>query len=650
MAVISLLDQDTINQIAAGEVVERPSSVVKELLENSMDAGATAVTAEIRDGGIGLIRITDNGFGIEPDQIRTAFLRHTTSKIRNVSDLLTLKSLGFRGEALSSICAVAQVELITKTRGEPAGIRYLIEGGEERKLEEIGCPDGTTFLVRNLFYNTPARLKFLKSPATEAGYINDLVERLAISHPEISFTLINNGKTMLHTSGNRSVKDVLYQIYGREITSQLALVQYEEDGASVSGYTGRPVISRGNRNYENYFINGRYVRSPVLMRAIEDAYKPYTMTHKYPFTALHFDIDTAAMDVNVHPTKLEVRFSDPEFIYRLANRAVSGALNGLNMIPAVEPGPESRAGKPKHQAVPEPFERNRRERTVPDRDAAGSGPLPEAAKNTEIGKVKEIAGHPEAFVSAILRERTGYPAKITPEGSVPVRDIPARNSSVQDSSVQNSSVQNSSVRDIPVQEVLPFCENPEYRIIGQLFSTYWLVETGEELYIIDQHAAHEKILYERTMKTLQKKEFLSQRISPPIVLTLNSREEEALAAHRESLEQLGFEIEPFGGREYCVTAYPADQFGIAGRDLLIELLDSLVEETLTGTADIILEKIASLSCKAAVKGNHTLNTEEAKSLIQDLMTLVNPYHCPHGRPILISISRHEIEKKFKRIV
>ncbi len=626
MADIALLDQDTINQIAAGEVVERPASVVKELLENSIDAGATAVTAEIKDGGIGLIRITDNGSGIRQNQIRTAFLRHTTSKIRTASDLTALKSLGFRGEALSSICAVARVELITKTRGELSGSRYLIEGGEERKLEEIGCPDGTTFLVRDLFFNIPARLKFLKSPMTEAGYIHDLVERLAVSHPDIAFTLIQNGRTLLHTSGNRNMKDVLYQIYGRDITSQLVPVSYEEDGASVSGYAGRPVISRGNRNFENYFINGRYIKSPILMRAIEDAYKPYTMTHKYPFTALHLTIDTAAMDVNVHPTKLEVRFSDSEFIYRLTERAVSRALSGLNLIPAVKPGTDAPAARPeyKKEDIPEPFERKRLGQA-----AKGSGtsamafPLPAQAKDTEIGKVQEILAQPAAYLPSILREK--------PESEIHQKETP-------------------SPVPVPVQEVLPFCEKPDYRIVGQIFSTYWLVEVDDELYIIDQHAAHEKVLYEKTMKTLREKEFLSQTLSPPIILTLTPREEGVLAVHKGSLERLGFEIEPFGGREYCVTAYPADQFGIAGRDLLIELLDSLAEEALTGTADIILEKIASLSCKAAVKGNHTLSGEEAKSLIRDLMTLENPYHCPHGRPVLISMSRHEIERKFKRIV
>ncbi|MBO5199593.1 MAG: DNA mismatch repair endonuclease MutL [Lachnospiraceae bacterium] len=701
MAVINRLDQETINQIAAGEVVERPASVVKELLENSVDAGATAVTVEVKEGGIGMIRITDNGSGIEQDQIRIAFLRHTTSKIQNASDLLSLKSLGFRGEALSSICAVSQVELLTKTRSALSGSRYLIEGGQEKALQDIGCPDGTTFLIRNLFYNTPARRKFLKSPMTEAGYINDLVERIAVSHPEVSFKFINNGKLLVHTSGNRNLKDILYHIYGRDIAAQLVEVQYEEGGVAVTGYAAKPVVSRGNRNYENYYINGRYIKSSVLTRAIEDAYKPYTMTHKYPFTALHYTMDTASLDVNVHPTKMEVRFGDPDLMYRVTSKALAQALSGKSMIPHAVIGTNKNTGKVEKSEraglaadVPEPFEKKRLER---EREAARvefcRKPVPAAAKDTEIGSLHDMAAFPHPHFEELVRERAEYGRKSPNEGSgenkgsavsapdsVPVTPegrqsklLNWRREAAEKARQQEEKRAAAEEKQTAAEEKQPAAEKKniqtkqlslfgdgertqapvqggDYRIIGQLFSTYWLVEIADELYIIDQHAAHEKILYERTMKTIEKKEFLSQIVSPPIIMTLTLREEAALKEHMDILQRIGFEIEPFGGREYSVTAVPADQFGIAGEALLRELIDSLVEESLKGPADIVLEKIASLSCKAAVKGNHTLSEEEARALIADLLTLENPYHCPHGRPIIISMSKYEIEKKFKRIV
>ncbi len=625
---IAVLDEATINEIAAGEVVERPASVVKELIENAIDAGASAITAEIREGGIRLIRITDNGCGMEKEDAQIAFLRHSTSKIRKATDLLTVSSLGFRGEALSSIAAVAQVELLTKTRTSFTGVRYVIEGGEEKGCFEIGCPEGTTFLVHNLFYNTPARRKFLKSPTTEAGYVSELIERLAVSHPEISFKFINNNKTILHTSGNRNLKDIIYYVYGREIATQLLPVFWEEEGISIGGFLGKPVISRGNRNYENYFINGRYIKSSLLYKAIEEAYKPYTMQYKYPFTVLHLTIDHSKIDVNVHPTKMELRFSDGEALYHAVFTAVKEALAGHNLI--VEAVFE-KAPKEKYipiENIPEPFESNKKLQIEGTLGLKDQKPI---RKET----LEQVEPHPAGnsiydnltTKEELNRQMHKAREQVIKEFNQTNLFEPERNELSKTDKVRKAK---------------------GYRIIGQLFSTYWMVESEQKLFMIDQHAAHEKILYEHTIKKLKGKETLSQMLNPPIVLSLSIREEEAILTHKQILEQLGFTIESFGSREYFVRSIPADMFGLEGKDLLLEFIDDLVTEVSKETPDSILEKIASLSCHAAVKGNHSLSKEEARALIDELMTLENPYHCPHGRPVIISMTKQEIEKKFKR--
>lgn len=685
MAKIAVLDQKTINQIAAGEVVERPSSVVKELIENAIDAGASAVTVEIREGGIRFIRITDNGCGIEKNEVPFAFLRHSTSKIRSVEDLMTTSSLGFRGEALSSIAAVAQVELVTKTRTSFIGSRYIIEGGEEKGCYEIGCPEGTTFLVRNLFYNTPARRKFLKSPVTEAGYISDLIERLAVSHPEISFKFINNNKTILHTSGNRNLKDIIYHVYGREITSQLLPLDDETTETSIHGWIGKPVISRGNRNYENYFINGRYIRSSLISKAIEEAYKPYTMQHKYPFTVLHLTVDSSKVDVNVHPTKMELRFSEGETIYRAVFNAIRTALSGRTLIPDAALSKEKKEKPNIPGNIPEPFETKRKlveegalglKQQKPIRPETGQEALPIPAGSSiyeefsahlpaeETGSTKEGLQQyaqtareralEQMVQSNLFNDNTKIKSTSFSSAEPIVREttVSAETSPVT-LAVTESEQQTLFQENLKETEKEAFLKKESvkrHKIIGQLFSTYWLVEFEQQLFIIDQHAAHEKILYERTINRLKEKEFLSQLLSPPIILSLSLKEEEVVLSQKEILGQLGFTIEPFGGREYAVSSIPADMFGLEGKELLLEFLDDLAEEAPKGTPDIILERIASLSCKAAVKGNKRLSVEEAKTLIDELMTLENPFHCPHGRPTIISMTKYEIEKKFKRIV
>ena len=615
---IAILNQETIDKIAAGEVVERPCSVVKELVENAIDAGSPAITVEIKEGGISFIRITDNGCGIERDQVAVAFYRHSTSKIRSAEDLLTVKSLGFRGEALSSISAVARVELITKTYDELTGTRYVIEGSKELSNEEIGAPDGTTFIVKDLFYNVPARRKFLKTAQTEGSYISDMVEKLALSHPDISFKFINNNQTKLHTSGNGNRKDIIYHIFGREISSSLLEVKHECEYFKVEGFIGKPIITRGNRNYENYFINGRYVKSNILSRAIEEAYKSFLMQHQYPFTVLYFTF-FSELDVNVHPTKMELRFDNNNEIYVELCDTIYAILSRKEMIPEVPvdstPAPKKIVHEYK-EPIPEPFEKRR---------------------INEVRAAESRSVYGQSVTSSVKDYSAIEPAVKTPKTSTAYEPAQAVTGTQQ------------TLGDYD-KVFLTESAKKQFSIIGQLFKTYWLIEFEDKLYIIDQHAAHEKVLYEKTMARLANKDFTSQRISPPIVMTLDARECEMLEKYRPQIEQFGYEVEHFGGKEYMISAIPDNLFNIDMKDLFIEMLDDFSNATGRQTPDIITEKVASMSCKAAVKGNDKLTLPEINKLIDELLSLDNPYNCPHGRPTIISMSKYEIEKKFKRIV
>ena len=645
---IAVLDESTIDKIAAGEVIERPSSVVKELVENAIDAGATAVTAEIKDGGISLIRITDNGEGIAKDQISTAFLRHATSKITKVEDLLSVSSLGFRGEALSSIAAVCQVEVITKTAGTLLGTRYRIEGGQEILTEEIGAPDGTTFLVNNIFYNTPARKKFLKSAMTEAGYISELMERMALSHPEIAFKFINNRQTRLHTSGNHNLKDIIYGIYGRDIAANLLPVKAEGAFGRLEGFVGKPVISRGNRNFENYFVNGRYVKSKIITKAIEDAYKTFMMQHKYPFTALHFTIPGDLLDVNVHPTKLELRFSNQEEIYQIVYDTVRQALSSRELIPDVGVDREpKKAELPKYKKpaqVPEPFQIPK---AKPQSSFTAHVIRESASSYTVLPKAEKA---PRPLPQMFQKQNTEPASKSVPETEKGEVSETATKPEKPFEQEITREIQKAEQMELFDDKLLSQQNVKQHTVIGQVFDTYWIVQFQDKMYLIDQHAAHEKVLYEQTMKRLKDHTFTSQRICPPVILTLSLKEEEALKMHMDVFEKLGFEIEPFGGMEYALSAIPDNLFGITERSLFLEILDDLVDQSVRGTPQSVLEKVASMSCKAAVKGNHRMSTKEAHALIDELLTLDNPYNCPHGRPTIISMSKYELEKKFKRIV
>jgi DNA mismatch repair protein MutL len=632
MSMIHVLDEPTINQIAAGEVVERPRAVVKELIENAVDAGATAITAEIKDGGLSFIRITDNGGGIAKEDIALAFLRHATSKIRTAGDLLSVTSLGFRGEALSSIAAVAQVEVITKTPASLNGFRYIIEGGEEKSMEEIGCPGGTTILVRNLFYNTPARRKFLKSPTTEAGTISDLMERLMVSHPGISLKYIVNNQVKLQSSGNNNSKDILYHVYGRDIVRELLPLSYQSNEVKIAGYIGKPQISRGNRNFENYFINGRYINSSVLTKAIEEAYKPYVMLHKYPFTSLYYEIDPSLIDVNVHPQKLEIRFKNNEAVFEATLQAIGDTLSGKDMIPSVtltKPKEEGNvAGKEKY-ILPEPFESHRRKQMEPS-----------------------IMAAPQV---SFLREENPYLAANTSKSNAVSPKDKGCSLTAEEHVITTPKQLDLFQKEVTEEEKVPFLSEQarqEHRIIGQLFSTFWLVEYRNALYIIDQHAAHEKVLYEKIMETAKEKTYASQMLLPPMVISLTLQEQQVLREYKDDLGRIGYEFEQFGGNEYSVRAVPANLYGLSEKSILLEFIDELTQETgrHIPASTSVLEKIASLSCKAAVKANHSFSTPEANALIDKLLSLENPYQCPHGRPVIISMSRHELEKKFKRIL
>lgn len=676
MGAITLLDQATIDKIAAGEVVERPSSVVKELVENAIDAGSTAVTVEIKDGGISFIRISDNGCGIDPSDIKTAFLRHSTSKIRSVEDLLTISSLGFRGEALSSISAVSMVELLTKTKDSVCGIRYVIEGGVEKSMEEAASPDGTTFFVRNLFYNTPARKKFLKSSMTEAGYIHELMIRLALSHPEVSFKFINNGQTKLHSSGNHSLKDVIYQVYGRDISNNLVEIDTEENGIHIKGYIGKPSVFRGNRNFETYFVNGRYIKSNIIAKGIEDAYKGYLMQHQYPFCVLQFEMNGSDLDVNVHPTKMELRFSNQQALYDFVFRTVREGLDRKEYIPQVTVDePKKSAVKP--AAVPAakpvtptvPVQKSPTPVAPPQKPTVPVTPVQKQATTQERNLDYFLAQMRERVKAdyASRENKSPYQQKFEQKPLQPVSDKVIKEERVP-YGTPKAVEEPKKVPEQPKQEEKPVAVSEpqqmelfdrkllaeesikEHKIIGQLFETYWLVEFDEKLFIIDQHAAHEKVLYERTLKGLKSKEHTSQLLSPPMVLSLTMQEEALLKKYMQQFTDLGYEIEHFGGMEYQICAVPGNLYNINKKELFIEILDNLSELSGRNNPDLILEKIASMSCKAAVKGNMKLSRMEMESLIKELLTLDNPYQCPHGRPTIISMSKYEIEKKFKRIV
>lgn len=743
MSIINVLDKDTINKIAAGEVIEGPAAVVKELVENAIDADANSVTVEIKDGGTSLIRVTDNGKGIGSDDIKTAFLPHATSKIKTADDLTLVSSLGFRGEALASIAAVSEVEVLTKTADEISGIRYVINGGKEEVNEPIGTPEGTTFVVRNLFYNTPARKKFLKSAATEGRYVGEVMEHMAVSHPEIAFKFILNGQVKLQTMGNGSLKDVLFYIYGKETTANIIPVNNPDadgelvNGLSVRGYIGKPSLTRGNKEYENYFINGRFIKNKVITRAIEDAYKSFLMQHRFPFTCLLISVDNSLVDVNVHPAKLEVRFSDTESIYRLVFHEVDNALRkkdllpdmGVKQVPDKKPlvrdfNSNNKAEKTEKERgyiipdipMPEPFEKSRQGEwkkelkpvfkqesfvadkvkrdekspliksemyapfendTTSDKNKSASQKIESIDKSE--GGIKNtggnLAGDASRENSVETEDKREYPTIV--ENIAKTSYNKDFNTVKEDSDTYKNMSENSFQADggktntTDVEQ--DFCDKdesscntnksskeefkggilakkalPDIKIIGQIFGTYWIIEYDDSVYMIDQHAAHEKVMYERFVKEISENKVTSQNLLPPVVVTLSGSQSQIVEEIEEHLYKLGFEIEPFGGNEYVIKAVPTELFGISEKDLLFDIIDQYSLEGRKATPDTVLSKLATMACKAAIKGNMNISILEAKALIEELMSLDNPYNCPHGRPTMIFMSKSDVEKRFKR--
>lgn len=716
---IKVLDQNTINKIAAGEVIEKPSSVIKELVENSIDSGATAVTVEVKGGGLSFLRVTDNGAGIKKDEVKLAFLRHATSKLVTVEDLLSISSLGFRGEALASIAAVAQVEMITKTADDVTGLRYQIHGGKEISSEEIGAPGGTTIIVRNLFYNTPARKKFMKTDATETSYIYDLMCRICMSHPEISFKFIANGTDKLFTSGNGKLRDIIYHIYGRDITSNLLEINAENDYMKISGYIARPCISRGNRSFEGYYVNHRYIKSAVLTKAIEDAFRTFVMIHKFPFTEINFQVRPDLLDVNVHPTKMELKFANSQDIYSFTYNAIRETLLFKELIPDVAPGKDPKPETFKQRDVgkaPEAFENKRREaivraeeRTVPHSQPEQHRPAepqnqPEQLRSAETQTSPQqlcpiepqTSSQPVHPVIEIIDETSSSNNKGSdvidnnkmekPAGNYIYAD---RNNDLERAIVQNRNVVNESPaytapaparpsvtaatqdstvsaasdaayieeagkkyvqQDMFQEKFLTKEARAKHRLIGQLFKTYWLIEYDGKFFIMDQHAAHEKVKYEELMENYKNKKIYSQYLMPPAVVTLSAAEIEFLHENMEMFEALGYQIENFGGREFKLNAVPDNLFGLDGRELFIDFIADASSSAKKVTIDTFIHKLSTMACKAAIKGNTEISFKEADALIDQLLKLENPYTCPHGRPTVISMTEAEIEKKFKRIV
>lgn len=645
MAIINILDNQTIDKIAAGEVVERPASVVKELVENAIDAGASAVTVEIKEGGTTLIRVTDNGGGIEKSQVENAFLRHATSKISSVEDLTSLVSLGFRGEALASIAAVAQVELITKTPEELTGIRYVIEGGNEKEREEIGAPTGTTLIVRNLFFNTPPRRKFLKMPRTEGSYVAELMEHLAMSNPQISFKFLLNGQTKFYTTGSGDLREIVYRIYGKEISGELFDFSCEREGMRITGLLGKPAINRANRSFEIFYINGRYIRSALISKAVEEGYREYLMQHKFPFCILHFQIDTEKIDVNVHPSKLEVRIADGPAFHEAVKEAVFDALHGREMIPEVTLTDKRECRIVGGQEDEEKRQENAEENGLGEKNSGLEGVVER--------QTKERINAPEPFeVRRITQMRQNMSSGKPLQESITLRqDAPLYGESEKSEVAESlASAQETTQLNLFDSRILSQETRPQFEIIGQIFDTYWLITYEEKLLIVDQHAAHEKVKYERLVKRFREKDILSQTLNPPTILTLNNREKECLAAHREDFEALGFVVEEFGGNDYAIRGVPLDLYGYGEGEFFSEMLDELMEEAVTGTPESIRIRIATMACKAAVKGNMRISRAEMESLLDELLTLENPYNCPHGRPTIIAMTKQELERKFKRIV
>jgi DNA mismatch repair protein MutL len=665
---INILDTETINRIAAGEVIERPSSVIKELVENAIDASSSTITVEIKGGGVDLIRITDNGCGIDKSEVKKAFLPHATSKLKNAADLFSISTLGFRGEALPSIASVSDTEIITKTKESLLGCRY--EPGRSETVTEVGAPDGTTIIVKDIFEKIPARRKFLKSATTEAAYCSDVIEKTAIANPGISFRLISNGRSVFFSNGNGSIKDIIYSMYGREMSENLVPVESTKGSLEVSGFIARPIVARANRSDEYYFVNGRYIRNKTVTKAIEDAYAPFLMQHKYPFTVLFLDVEKDLVDINVHPAKLEVRFKDSVDVYDIVYRVVKKTLEGLATIPKAL---EESTYKPFKSAYATPDTGNK---TANDHTSSAGGTQSTYDRASSAAETQSTYDH----ASPAVENQSAYNPASSVTSSKSVYDNTSKSAKPHlsleekgffnentflETRVSESGEVSTLYKNAPqyrleadtgevkeeTKEDFKKSTSADYEIIGQVFDTYWLITRGDEAFFIDQHAAHEKILYERFMGMAVEELCTPQILMPGVCVSLNVKEVECLEANMSTFKELGFEIENYGGREYLLTAVPMQDHGVDPKDLFLEFLNDMLDKTFEKEKTLSLrEKLATRACKAAIKGNSKISLSEARELIEELLGAKDPFNCPHGRPVFISITKEEMEKMFKRIV
>lgn len=646
---IKLLENNLINKIAAGEVIERPASIVKELVENSIDAFSKNIIIEIKNGGTSFIKIQDDGIGIEKNQIKKAFLRHATSKLEKIDDLDSILTLGFRGEALASIASISMVEMSTKTKDDKIGNKITIEGGKIISEEEIASLQGTTFIVKNIFFNTPARRKFLKKDSVEGGYVSEIVNRLALAHPNISFTYINNGVEILRTTGDGDLKNTVFYIYGREICKKLIPINDIKNGFKISGLIGIPELSRGNRSYENFFINGRYIKSNVVQSAIEEGYEGKLMVGKFPVFIINMSVPQNTVDVNVHPTKLEVRFEDENFIHNFLCDAIEKTLKNQVLIPNIE-FEDKKTFLEVTETKPFNIEVQKQLEDLLVEDEEQIVTKPKTHTNTPL-VVNEVAEE-ELIKKTELISRLYKPKEETKKSTIE-KDV--SNINIQQPIIQNILIEDEENKIEEKTEKFKeksikkhnFFNN--YKIVGQIFSTYWIIEQNNEIFIIDQHSAHERVIYEELSQKYKEENISSQRLIEPIVIKATPLEKSTIEQNISLFEKFGFDIEEFGLNTYAIRQVPFIFKTPVEPSFFTELLDMLVDKNISNVYDAKIEKIISMSCKKAVKANDRLSFIEAKSLIEKILKLENPFSCPHGRPTIIKMTKYEIEKLFKRI-
>ncbi len=635
---INILSKETIDKIAAGEVAERPESVVKELLDNSIDSGATVINIELKKGGTELIRVTDNGSGIEKEDVRPAFFRHATSKLKTAEDLMHISTMGFRGEALNSIAAVSRVEMITKVNDSLTGILYRIESGKEKLFTEVGAPTGTTVAVKDFLYSVPVRRQFLKSAQTETSYALNTAEIIALAHPEISISFIADGRNMLSTPGSGRMKDVIYIVYGSNTAANLIEIDQNIQGIRVLGYAVKPVINRSRRDEEIFFVNGRPVKSDVLTKAAEDAFSPYMMQHRFPVFFLNVEIDTGQVDVNIHPRKAEVRFSDPQRVYNAVFETISNAIEKKELV--------IDAYSKENKTPPAMHAFSSKNSGLKTYAVSGKDAEKLRIEPYEINKKYEYIGNIEEYISG-SGHNNAYNInsfdKVLNEDTADYKTDGHKVTVVENGTLKND--------DRASEAALINKANADgIRLIGQIFKTYWIIEYKDEMYLIDQHAAHEKVNYERYMRLMKTHSISSQMLYPPLVITLGSKEAMLLDKNLETFYDMGYEIDHAGDRDYVVRAVPSNVPEIGEKKLLMDMIESIFEDGGNIGSELLKDKIASMSCKAAIKGGDEISYPEMKALIEEMFMLDNPYACPHGRPTIIKWSKYDIEKLFKRIV